>query len=311
MISVEELRKRWQGAVIALVTPFKEDLSLDLSALESNVQWLIDKGACIGNTVFLAAGSCGDFTSMTTEERKQVIKTVCDVTDGKVPILASAQSTDIRVCIEMCQFAEEVGLDAAQLSGSYYYDGRPGDALAWMEEVAKHTDIGFAVYNNWYTAYDMPLDLIDKILDIPNSIAVKWGTPNVYVFMEGVRRFNSKAVVSDNAFLPEVSYMLGVRCHISLLGNFFPEHSWRVHELLLAGKFAEGKKEWDRCMVPYMELVRQIQIATGGEGVFLRPGLDIVGLKGGRSRFPSRDDAVTPEIREKYKQLLIEFGAIL
>jgi len=309
MIAVEELRKRWQGVVIPLITPFKEDLSLDLPALESNVQWIMDKGARMGNTVFLAAGSGGDLTAMTTQERKQVIKTVCDVADGRVPVMASAQSTDVRVCIELCQFGEEVGMDAVQLSGPYYYDGRPGDALAWMKKVAKHTDIGFAVYNNWYTGYDMPLDLIDEILDIPNSTAVKWGSPNVFTFMEGVRRFNSKAVVVDNAFLPQVSYMLGVRCHISHLPNFYPEHSWRVHDLLVAGKYAEAKKEWDRCVVPWLRLVAPVMAATGGEGVFVRPALEITGLKGGHSRLPSRDEAVTPELWEKYKKLLAEFQA--
>jgi len=307
MLGVEELRNRWQGVVIPLITPFAEDGSLDLEALEKNVQWIMDRGARMGNTVFLAAGSGGDLTSMTTEERKQVIKTVCDVADGKVPVMASAQSTDVRVSIELCQFGETVEMDAVQLSGPYYYDGRPGDALAWMEEVAKHTDIGFAVYNNWYTGYDMPIDLIDEMLDIPNSIAVKWGSPNVFTYMEGIRRFNSKAVVVDNAFLSEISYPRGVKCHISHLPNFYPEHSWRVHDLAMAGKYTEAGREWDRLIVPWMKLIAPIAAATGGEGVFVRPAMEAVGLTGGRSPLPSRDEVVTPELREKYKQYIAEF----
>ncbi len=307
MITVEELRENWQGVVIPLITPFKEDLSLDLSALESNVQWLMDKGARTGSTVFLAAGSGGDFTSMTTEERKQVIKTVCDVAGGRVPVMASAQSTDIRVCIEICQFGEKVGLDAVQLSGPYYYEGRPGDALAWMKEVAKHSGVGFAVYNNWYTGYDMPLDLIDEMLDIPNSVAVKWGSPNVFTFMDGIRRFRSRAVIVDNAFLPELSYPLGACCHVSHIPNFYPEHSWRVHELFIAGEHAEAKKEWDRCMVPWLRLAARVQAVTGGEAVFVRPAMEAAGLKGGRSRPPSRDEVITPELRETYEKLLEKF----
>ena len=309
MRSVEELRKRWQGVVIPLITPFQEDLSLDLPALERNLQWLIEKGARLGNTVFLAAGSGGDFSVMSTEERKQVIKTVCEVADGKIPVMASAQSTDIRACIEICQFGEDVGMDAVQLSGPFYYDGRPGDALAWMKEVAKHTDIGFAVYNNWYTGYDMPIDLIDEMLEIRNSVAVKWGSPNVFTYMEGIRRFHPKAVVVDNAFLPELSYPLGVECHISHLPNFYPEHSWRVHELFMAGKYAEAKTEWDRCKVPWLRLIAPVMAATGGEGVFVRPAMEAAGLQGGHSRLPSRDEVITPELRQAYSKLLQEFRA--
>ena len=307
MLGVEELRNRWQGVVIPLITPFAEDGSLNIEALEKNVQWIMDRGARMGNTVLLAAGSGGDLTSMTTEERKQVIKTVCDVASGRVPVMASAQSTDVRVSIELCQFGETVGMDAVQLSGPYYYDGRPGDALAWMEEVAKHTDIGFAVYNNWYTGYDMPIDLIDEMLDIPNSIAVKWGSPNVFMYMEGIRRFNSKAVVVDNAFLGELSYPRGVKCHISHLPNFYPEHSWRVHDLARAGKYTEAGREWDRLIVPWVKLIAPVAAATGGEGVFVRPAMEAVGLRGGRSPLPSRDEVITPELREKYKQYIARF----
>lgn len=307
MLSVEELRTRWQGVVIPLITPFRQDRSLDLSALENNVRWLLSKGAKTGNTVFLAAGSGGDFTSMTIQERKQVIELVCNVADRQVPVMASAQSTDIRASIELCQFGEEVGLDALQLSGPYYYDGRPGDVLAWMEQVSKHTNIGFAVYNNWYTGYEMPLDFIDEVLEIPNSVAVKWGSPNVLTFMEGIRRFSSKAVIIDNAFLPEISYLLGVRCHVSHLPNFYPEHSWRVHDLLVVGKYAEAKREWDRCMTPWLRLVSKVQASTGGEGVFVRPMMELAGLKGGGSRPPSRDEVITRELRQEYERLLRDF----
>ena len=310
MLSIEQLRTRWLGVVIPLITPFREDGSPDLTALGNNVQWIIDKGARIGNTVFLAAGSGGDLTSMTTDERKQVMKTVCDVSNGQVPVMASSQSTDVRVCIELCQFGEEVGLDAVQISGPYYYEGRPGDALAWMQRVARHTEMGFAVYNNWYTGYDMPLDLIDEILEIPNSTAVKWGSPDKSIFLEGVRRFNSKAVVVNNGGWVELTYPMGVHCHISHLPNFYPEHSWRVHELFMAGKQEEAEAEWERCIVPWRELIAPIRAVTGGEGVFVRPAMELVGLKGGHSPLPSRDEAVTPELREEYRQLLTTWQAI-
>jgi len=304
MLTVEELRKRWQGVVIPLVTPFKASGEVDLAALAANVQWIMDQGARMGNTVFLAAGSGGDFTSMSLEERKMVIGTVCEVAAGKIPVIAGSQSNDIRDCIAIAQFCEKAGVDAIQLSGAYYYDGRPGDAIGWMKEVARHTSIGFAVYNNWYTGYDMPLDVIDEILNIPNSIAVKWGSPNVRTFMDGIRRFNERVVVVDNSLLPEVAYMMGVKNHISHLPNFYPQHSWKVHELFMAGKYQEGKREWDRCIVPWRKLIAPIQAQTGGEGVFVRPGMAAAGLNGGVSRFPSRDEVVTPELRRQYAEFL-------
>jgi dihydrodipicolinate synthase/N-acetylneuraminate lyase len=305
MLSVADLRKRWQGVVVPLVTPFSaEDLSIDFSALEKNVEWLIARGAQFGNTLLLVAGSGGDFTSLNLAERKQVIKTVCDVAGGKVPIIAGTQSNDIRECIELCQFGEEVGLDAAQISGPYYYDGRPEDVSCWMRSVANHTNLGFALYNNWYTGYDMPLDLIDELLEIPNSIALKWSSPNILKFIDGIHRFKSKLLVLDNALLPGISYPLGIRCHISHIPNFYPEHSWRVHDLFVSGQIQAAIDEWHRCIDPWRKLIAPIQAATGAEGVFVRPAMEAVGLSGGVSRPPARDEAIDPAIREQYRQFI-------
>lgn len=304
MLTVEELRARWQGAVIPVVTPFKEDRSIDFAALENNIAWLMDKGARTGNSIFLAAGSGGDFTSMNLEERKQVIRVVSDTVAGRAPVMAGAQSNDVRECIEICQLCETLGVDAAQISAPYYYDGRPGDALAWFQEIARHTDAGFAVYNNWYTGYDMPFTLIEEVLGIRNSIALKWGAPNAFVFTEGILRFNTRVVVVMNGGLPEIAYPLGVKNHVSHLPNFYPEHSWRVHDLFMAGKNAEAQGEWYRCILPWRRMIAPIRAATGGEGVFVRPGMEAAGLNGGHSRLPSRDEVITPELRRQYRDFL-------
>lgn len=311
MITVEQARERMRGVVAPLATPFKENGDLDLVALRDNVQWILDRGARAGNTVFLAAGSGGDFTSMNLEERKAVIRTVAEVTAGKVPIMAGAQSLDIRECIDICQFCESLEIEFVQISGAYYYDGKPGDALAWMQEIARHTNVGFVVYNNWYTGYDMPIDLVDQLLDIPNSVAVKWGSPSDELYMKGVRRFLPRsAVIMNNRRLLIMSHMAGGRAFVSHHINFAPEYPWRIWELLEQQRYIEAQQEYDRIMIRYDELRAGVTQSTGGEGVFIRSSMAAVGLNAGHSRFPSRDEAVTPEIHEGFRSLLVELGTI-
>ena len=306
MLTVEEAKSRFRGVVVPLATIFARDGSLDLDSLARNVQWMIDEGARHGNTIFLAAGSGGDFTVLSTEERKQVIKTVADVSAGRVPIMAGVQSTDIRVTIELCQYCEEVGIDAAQMSGAYYYDCTPDDVYAWHEETARHTDVAFAAYSHWYSGskYDLPLDLVERLLDIPNTVVVKWGSPSLDNFYQGVLRFTSRSAVVDNSLLPVIGHVLGCRAWISHVPNFYPQHSWRVSELMEEGRYQEAQKVYDAFMVPYFELTGQIGAQTAGEGVFVRPGMEAAGLTAGYSRLPSRDEAVTPEVREGFRRLL-------
>ena len=109
--------------------------------------------------------------------------------------------------------------------------------------------------------------------------------------------------------MPVLSYPLGVRCHVGLICNFYPEHSWRVHELFVSEKYVEAIAEWERCMAPFLKLIAPIRAETAAEAVWVRPAMNALGLKGGRSRLPSRDEAITSRIHEGYRRLLTEFHA--
>ncbi len=309
MTTREQAMDRWQGVLAPIVTPFAENGDLDLAQLRVNVQWLIDQGANDQNTVILTAGSGGDFTSMTIEERKQVIEATVNVVNGTIPVIAGVQCLDIRECIALCQFCEQIGVDAVQISGPFYYDGRPNDVTAWMAEVARHTNIGFAIYNNWYTGYDMPLDLIDALIELPNAIAVKWSSPNVDLFQEGIRRWNGKVAVVNNTFNTILGHLAGSRVFVSHWPNFYPQFCWRIWDLMERHDYAQAHQEFEEAMVPYQRLVAQIAAQTGGEGIFVRPAMRAVGLNGGISRFPSRDAAVTPEIQAGFDHLLASMTA--
>ncbi len=306
MLTVEEARKKLRGVVVPLTTIFDSDGTLDLEATASNVQWIVDQGARQGNTIFLAAGSGGDFTVMSTQERKQVIKAVVDVSKGRIPVMAGVQSTDIRVTIELCRYCEQIGVDLAQISHAYYYDCHPEDVIAWHQQVANQTNMSLAPYSHWYSGskYDLPLDLVDRLLDIPTAVAVKWGAPSVASFQQGVIRFRERVAVIENMLQPILGHVLGCRAWISHVPNFSPQHSWMVWELMESGRYEEAQTEYDRFMTPYFDLVGRISAKTAGEGVFVRPGLEAAGLRSGTSRLPSRDEAGTPELRESFHKLL-------
>jgi len=292
--------------VVPLPTIFGDDGSLDLETTGDHVRWILNRGAREGNTMLLAGGSGGDFPMLSLDERKQVLRRIAQVTAGQVPILIGVQSTDIQTTIELCQLGEDLGVDAAQISGPFYYDGRPDDVVAWFEEVARHTQIGFAVYNNWYTGYNMPIDLIERLLEIRNSVGVKWASPDMFASYSGIRRFARRVAVVDNSLWPVMPHMLGARAFVSHVPNFCPEHAWRVWALMEQGSYLEAQQVHDALMVPYLDLVSRVQHATAGEAVFVRAAMAAAGRPAGRSRLPSRDEAVTAEIRDGFRALLAE-----
>jgi dihydrodipicolinate synthase/N-acetylneuraminate lyase len=314
MITVEEAKAKMDGVVIPLATIFKEDLSLDVDATQRNVQWIIDQGAKPGNTVFIAVGSGGDFTVMTTEERKTAIKAIAEVAiPNDIPTFASVQSTDIGTTIELCQWCEEVGVDLVQMSSAYYYDVHKGDIIAWVNEVAKHTDVGFAAYSHWYSGskYDMTMDVAEEILKVPNTVAVKWGSPNIANYIAGIKYFVPRAAVVNNGPLSVYGHQLGVKAWVSHVPNFFPQHSWAVHELMTAGNYDEAQRVLDAFDSEYGQIRAAITSQTAGEGVFVKPFMRHMGRPSGPSRLPSRDAAVTPEINERIRSLMDKAPAIV
>lgn len=302
-LSTADTQQRWQGVVIPIVTPFVDGRP-DLDALRRNVSWLLERGARQGNSIFIAAGSGGDFPMMSLDERMAVIRALAEAADGLVPIIAAGQSLDLRDSVRLCRLAEELELDAVQISGPFYYDGRPGDAEAWLSEVASQTSAGFAVYNNWYTGYDMPLDLVERLLDLPNAIGVKWASPSIDVFTEGIHRFSERVPVINNTLASVFGHMLGARPFVSHWPNFYPEFCWTLWDLMEAERYGEAQRYFEGVMRPYRRVVGEIAAQTAGEGVFVRPFMDAVGLETGASPLPSRDAVVTPALRADVEAIL-------
>ncbi len=307
MITLEEAKAKMDGVVIPLATMFKDDLSLDVEATQENVQWLVDQGARPGNTVLIAVGSGGDFTVLSTQERKDAIKAIAEIAvPNHIPTFASVQSTDLRTTIELCQWCEEVGIDIVQMSSAYYYDVHKGDLVAWVNEAAKHTNVGFAAYSHWYSGskYDMTMDVAEEILKVPNTVAVKWGSPNIGNYLAGFKYFSPRAAVVNNGPLSVYGHQLGVKAWVSHVPNFFPQHSWMVHDLMTDGRYEEAERVFDDFNEEYNYIRGMISSQTAGEGVFVKPFMKEMGRPSGPSRLPSRDEVVTEETRERIRSLM-------
>ena len=212
MITVKEAKKKFRGICVPVLTVIQEDGSVDIDGIQSNIEWMIDQGAKEGNTILLACGSGGDFTVLNTFERKAIIKAIAEVSRRRVPVMASVQSTDIRETIELCQLCEDVGIDLVQMSGHYYYTVVPDDVIAWIEEVSKHTNVGFAIYNHFYSGskYDMSVEVAERLIEIPNSVAAKWGSGDRSNLIQGFKRLIPKVAVINNGGLQAYAHMLGL-----------------------------------------------------------------------------------------------------
>ena len=216
---------------------------------------------------------------MNLDERRAVIEASCEVNDGRLPVIASAQSMDIRNSAAISRFCEGLGVDAIQIGAPAYWSGRQGDVVAWLTELASRTSIPFALYNNWYTGINMSFETIDSLLELPNSVAIKWTAPDIDTQLAGIVRWRDRVAMVDNSWQTVMGHLEGVRAWVSHFPNFYPEWCWRVWDLMEAGDYAAATAEFDRVFVPYVRLTDAISAQTAGEAVYVRPAMAARGCR--------------------------------
>src|SRR5216684_9103240 len=84
MMKLEELRGKLRGVIAFPVTPFKPDLSLDISGLRKNLQELLKHPI----SAVVAAGGTGEMYSLTPSEHQEVVKATVEEVRGRIPVIA-------------------------------------------------------------------------------------------------------------------------------------------------------------------------------------------------------------------------------
>src|SRR5215204_476396 len=115
MMEPAQLRSRLSGVIAFPVTPFKQDLTLDLAGLRHNLTKLIEHPIC----AVVAAGGTGEMYSLTPAEHLQVIKTTVETVEGRAPVIAGVGFNQ-GMAVEMAQAAQSSGADGILALPPYY-----------------------------------------------------------------------------------------------------------------------------------------------------------------------------------------------
>ena len=144
----------FHGVLPALITPFTDDGDgIDTRALGAIVERLIAAG--VGGLV--PGGSTGEFTTLTNEERRQLVEVTLEAAADRVPVVAGTGALSTRETVELSVHAERAGATAVMVVPPFY------EALSWRELRAHYTAVAAAisipiVYYNLPSASGVTLD---------------------------------------------------------------------------------------------------------------------------------------------------------
>lgn len=302
----DAVQKRLTGCYVAIPTLFHDaDLELNLRGMQRHVRFLLDGGMREGNAVLLACGAAGDFTVLSSDERLRILEAVLEAAGGKIGVILGAQSTSQREAVALARGAARLGAVAIQISPPFYHNHTEADVYDFIRAIAESADVGLVLYTTFWQC-KLSLEVVGRMVELPNLIGLKWAAANVLDYEKGVRLFAQRTCVIDNQLELVLSHMLGARGINTHPSNYWPAWGVRMWNLLEERKYLEAQQESSRVISAYYELAAEVEKFTGGEGHLDRLCLELVGLDSSRSRPPMRD--IRPAFREKARVMLRTLG---
>jgi dihydrodipicolinate synthase/N-acetylneuraminate lyase len=302
----ERAQARISGCFIPMPTLFHGDnLDVNLKGMRRHTRFMLDGGVREGNGVLMVSGSAGDFTSLSIDERIAILEAVLDEAGGKVGVVLGVQSVNPREVLTLGRAAAKLKAAAIQVSPPFYQTYTDDDVFAFYKLVNDSVDVPMIFYYT-YWQYKLSLELVSRVLDLPNVIALKWAAPGAFMYNKGLRLFAKRTCIIDNQLQFVQSHMMGARGIDTHPSNFWPEWGVELWGLLEKGKYKEAEDSINRVCMPAYDLIEEISQFTGSEGNSDKLCLELVGLDASRVRPPVRD--FRDRFRDKARKMLKDAG---
>ena len=288
------------GMIPAMPTPFDEQGNIDFDAYKALIDHLVDGGVhCL-----LAGGSTGEYSLMTIEERKSVIKAAVDYSAGRVPVMAGTSAYRTEDTLELTKYAEEVGADCALVITPYYMKTSDEGLVDYFKTIAAQSNIGIVIYHypsatgvELSPEFIAELSKVDGIVGVKNT-ADQEHTCKVIGLTSDQEDF---AVLTGYEHLILPTLAVGGDGATGIIPNLIPKEIVKIYDLFVNEKDIDGAIQLNQKLIPLYDYVE----AEPSPGP-VKAGLDIIGLKGGTVRAPLVP--ASEELKEKMRISLSSLG---
>ncbi|MFV0458351.1 MAG: dihydrodipicolinate synthase family protein [Actinomycetales bacterium] len=284
-----------RGVLVALATPFTSDQALDEAGLRALVDRTIDGGV----HGVVACGSTGEFTALTSDERRQVVETVVAQAGGRVPVVAQTGATSTAEAIALTRHAEAAGADVVMPVAPYYEPLTLAETLAYLRRVADSVQIPVMLYNLPHaTGVNLTPDVVaDLARDVPNVRYIKNTSPDMAQAAQLIHHHGdlvSTFVGWDSLMLSAlVSGAAGVMAGTA---NVIPAELVAVYDAVKAGDLDAARHAWDT-VFPLLDAALDMPYVTA-----VKAALDAAGHSAGPTREPLLP--LQPELNARIRTLV-------
>lgn len=230
----------FKGSGVALITPFDENKKINFNKLEELIEYHILQQT----DAIIVCGTTGESSTLSNQEKKEVIEFAVKVANKRIPIIAGTGSNNTNIAIEMTQFAKQVGADGSLIVTPYYNKCNQNGLFEHYQKIANSVPaFPIILYNvPTRTCVDISIDTILKLSHISNIVGIKEASPDITKIAElRVKIPESFSIYSgnDDLLLPILS--LGGDGVISVAANLLPNEIHQICDCFSKGNIEKAR----------------------------------------------------------------------
>lgn len=292
---------RFGRLIPAMVTPFDQNLELDLD----RAQQLADRLVSGGVDAIIVNGTTGESPTVFYPQKLELFRAVLRAVNGRVPVIANVGDNCTADTVYFAQDAAKLGVDGFMCVVPYYNKPPQEGLYRHFKTIADSTDMPIILYNiPGRCSINMEAETTLRLAhNCDNIVAIKEASGN----MEQIKAIIDNAPSGFDVYSGDDSatldiMRLGGAGVISTIGNVAPERMKEIVELAAAGKWEEAE-EANAALLPLMTGL----FATANP-ILVKEALKLVGFPVGGVRLPLVD--ATPEQSATLAAIMREVGVL-
>ena len=225
----KDLHKKYRGIIPPVLTPFKQDKSLDIPVLEKFIDWLCGQKV----DILFPMGGSGEYQTLTVEERKEIIDCVVEAAAGRKRVFAGTGAATLAETLELCRYAEKKGADGVGVVIPTDIPGTEEAIFEYYRAVDEELSIPFMVYDpRGEGDHSATPALMRRMIDgFKNLVAIKYRTVNGESMGYMAREIAGDISLfsgAETVFLQDLS--VGAVGCVGGGANFYPHIIWELQD---------------------------------------------------------------------------------
>lgn len=291
----------FEGAGVALVTPMKEDGSVNYPVLKELLEYQIANGT----DAIIICGTTGEASTLSDEEHLECIRYTCEVVNGRIPVIAGTGSNCTESAVYLSKEAEKCGADGLLVVTPYYNKATQNGLKAHYKAIADAVSLPIILYNvpSRTGTRLAPKTVVDLCTEVPNIVGVKDATGDISEVAEVMSLAKGNVdLYSGNDDQITAVMSLGGKGVISVLSNILPRETHDIAASFLQGDVAKSRE----LQLKYFSLIGALFSEVNP--IPVKKAMNFMGMNVGSLRLPltEMEEQTASRLADEMKKVGIE-----